>query len=220
MTDLSVPVTKPTDPRFTDLTGKQFGKLKVVYYAGKPDGRRLTWGCLCECGNSTVVPTDKLKSGHTSSCGCKVKSSGGMYLTSEYLAWCSMRQRCLTKTHKQYPEYGGRGITICQSWLDSFNSFYEDMGPRPSDKHSIDRKDNDSGYSKGNCRWATAQQQNNNRRPHRNNTSGTVGVYWHVINKAWDVYIRVGRKQKYIGSFKGKQDAINARKEAEKEEVS
>ena len=91
----------------------------------------------------------------------------GMYGTPEYSSWESMRTRCLNKNHVRYKDYGGRGIKICEQWLDSFKTFYEDMGPRPSLKHSIDRIDNNGNYEPLNCKWSTNKQQYRNRRSNR-----------------------------------------------------
>lgn len=87
----------------------------------------------------------------------------GQYGTPEYTAWMHMKARCTNENHKQFPEYGGRGITVCEEWSD-FDAFLKDMGTRPSPLHSIDRRNNSLGYSKENCRWATRKEQNRNHR--------------------------------------------------------
>ena len=95
----------------------------------------------------------------------------GMRGTPEYSAWCGMKSRCLSPTHAAYGRYGGRGITVCKRWQDSFEAFYQDMGQRPSARHTLERIDNDAGYSPSNCQWREWEQQNRNRR-------NTVMVDW------------------------------------------
>lgn len=158
-------------PGFIDITGMTFGRLSVIE-AGERYGSRnkLKWLCRCSCGTTTQICGEHLRSGHTSSCGCK-KSIGGRERatkhggcgTPEYQVWKHMRQRCLNRRDKSYSDYGGRGITICKRW-DSFDSFLEDMGPRPSSKHTIERVRVNDGYDSGNCVWIPKNQQSRNTR--------------------------------------------------------
>jgi hypothetical protein len=158
-----------------ELTGQKFGRLVVENKnpIRSLDGS-IRWDCICECGKKVSVIGSNLVSENTTSCGCynreiinKVNSTHGMSHTPEYYIWKAMNQRCTNSNTKNYSDYGGRGITVCERWLDSFEAFYEDMGPRPSPDHSIERRENDGNYEKSNCYWATRTEQNNNK---RNNT--------------------------------------------------
>lgn len=138
----------------------------------------MAWKCRCACGNECLVRANKLRSGHTKSCGCLQKEmssiknlkhgqssypNGGRQ-TKEYNTWSMMVKRCHNPCSADYPEYGGRGIFVCDDWRSNFEAFFADMGPAPSASHSIDRINNDAGYSKENCRWATAREQRRNQR--------------------------------------------------------
>jgi hypothetical protein len=158
-----------------DLTGEKFGRLTVIGVgAGK---KAKAWLCKCDCGEDIVVITSKLNTGHTRSCGClkseawlmcvnKINITHGKHGTPEYNAWKNMKKRCLNPSHKSYPNYGGRGIKVCNRWLE-FKNFYKDMGERTSSIHSLDRINNDGDYEPLNCRWGTRQEQNNNKRTTR-----------------------------------------------------
>lgn len=144
-----------------NLDGKRFGRLLVVH---RVVGGKLM--CQCDCGKITVVITSNLTKGNTTSCGCVLSESRtthGMTGSPEYKVWRGMRSRCRVKSDGQYRNYGARGITVCDEWSD-FISFLKDMGPRPTDFRELDRKDNNKGYSKENCRWVTSQQNLNNKR--------------------------------------------------------
>lgn len=157
-----------------DLTSKTFGRLTVVEYVGKIASGKLGWICKCECGNEVVVINESLISGNTKSCGCyrkdlttiynkQAKTVHGKGNVPEFKAWYHLIQRCTNKNNKSYHNYGGRGITVSDSWLESYEHFLEDMGPRPEGT-SLDRIDNDGPYCKENCRWATKHEQEDNKR--------------------------------------------------------
>lgn len=168
ITRLLPPLSNP-GPRFIDLTGKMFGKLIVMRLLGhaiKPDGGRgnTVWLCQCECGSETRVWVGNLNKGHTRSCGClrpEANKTHGMHKSRLYSVWQAMKRRCHSPTDPGYARYGGRGITVCDRWRDSFENFYADMG-EPPEGYSLERKDNNQGYNPDNCKWATDHQQKRN----------------------------------------------------------
>lgn len=152
---------------FKDLTNQIFGRLTVQTRNGADAHGRKLWLCVCVCGKTKVIPSDRLLSGNTKSCGCSHIEHGhtmsGEKVSREFAAWCSMLNRCYRKTDVCFHRYGKRGITVCIRWRKSFKNFLTDMGLRPSSKHSLDRINNNKNYNKKNCRWATAKEQQRNR---------------------------------------------------------
>lgn len=132
----------------------------------------------------------------------------------EYKIWASLLQRCNNPNCKDYPNYGGRGITCPEEWKD-FERFIEDVGWRPSKEYSLDRTNNKEGYSKENCEWVLKTQQGRNQRTSSLNKSGQRGVRWIEQNKKWMVRITVNKERKYLGLYEDLEDAVKARKEAE-----
>lgn len=166
---------------FIDLSGERIAFLTVLHRTFRPGITSAFWKCLCDCGNTTEVRGVYLRNGHTTSCGCKRGNRNVIHGGSrrnarmpEYYVWAGMRKRCLDPNSKSYKNYGGRGITVCDRWQD-FANFIADMGPRPSHEHSIERKDNDCGYSPDNCIWATRDIQAKNRRPKKKITHCSKG---------------------------------------------
>jgi hypothetical protein len=154
-----------TNARFVDVAGQKFGLLTVVAASERKTHAGKLWQCQCDCGGQTVTTSLKLRSGHTTSCGCVQKARlaashrthGRANKDRTYKSWKEMRRRCLNLNADQYKWYGGRGITICARWSD-FENFVADMGERPSGT-SLDRINPDGPYEPQNCRWATAKQQ-------------------------------------------------------------
>lgn len=152
-----------------DLTGRTFGRLLVVE-RGENIGGHTAWECECECGSVVLVRYQSLVNGQTKSCGClrsdimtATQLKHGHYNSTTYHSYHSMKARCLNKNHRQFKDYGGRGIKISKYWINDFGRFLKDMGERPLGK-TLDRIDNNKGYSKSNCKWSTRKEQNNNKR--------------------------------------------------------
>jgi hypothetical protein len=143
----------------------------------------------------------------------------GMSRTPEHESWRSLKKRCLCKTCKAYKYYGGRGITVCERWRDSFENFLADMGPKPSPKHSIDRINVNGNYEPSNCRWATWSQQVINRNKMGSNSSGITGVHWDKKSQRWSAQIRIGGDRKCL-TFPNIEQAIETRKRWEQERSS
>lgn len=150
-----------------NISGSKFNMLTVVSHAGNnPKGEAL-WSCLCDCGNPRTVSGAALRKLVVYSCGCTRKpmpNGHGKTGTAEHNVWRGMMTRCYNQNNERFPYYGGRGITVCDEWLNDFPAFLAHMGNRPSDKHSIDRIDNSLGYMPGNCRWVTQTEQCRNTR--------------------------------------------------------
>lgn len=156
-------------PPLLNIAGQRFGRLVAISPERRENSIVVYWQCRCDCGNTTSATLGNLKRGHVTSCGCyrreltiKRDQTHGKSGTRVYECWLGMRRRCQDPSRPDWPNYGGRGITVCSEWGD-FARFYADMGDPPKG-HSLDRIDNDRGYSPDNCRWAPKVQQNRNTR--------------------------------------------------------
>jgi hypothetical protein len=156
---------------FMDLTGQPFGRWRVLERAHNDLNGITQWWCECSCGTRNIIHAANLVHGNSLSCGCykkartsQTKTTHGRSRSPEYRSWAKMKERCLNPSAIGYKDYGGRGITVCDTWLHSFASFFADMGLRPSPQHSLERRNNNQGYTPENTYWATPDIQGRNRR--------------------------------------------------------
>lgn len=198
-----------------NIKGERFNRLVAIEYMYRDKGKSSRWLCQCDCGKKVSVEISSLRSGNTQSCGClrlervrdKISTHGKSY-TTEYHAWGNMIQRCTNPSNPEYKNYGGRGIFISPEWRNSFENFLEDMGPKPNKSLSLDRINNEDGYYKENCHWASSSAQVVNRRDVENKTVGIKNISY---SKRDDLYY-VGIERKGIRhrkAFKNLDDAIN-----------
>lgn len=195
--------------KHSDISGQIFGKLTAIKPVGSNKAGLKIWLFTCECGGTKEAVASEAKRGHISSCGClalKQKRDAAMCNSHPYSrtnmyrerkTWENMIARCYTESNNAFASYGGRGITVCDRWRESFANFVDDMGPRPEGK-TLDRKDNGLGYSKDNCRWATSVEQANHK---RNNRRITIDGITHTVAewarirgiKADNIYTRLAK---------------------------
>ena len=187
-----------------DLTGQRFGLLTVIERA--PSHKRKTyWTCKCDCGNTITTVTVSLRHTGKTSCGCDTSFKRSTRVRTHnkskspaYKSWTMMKYRCLNPNYTHYKYYGGRGIGICQEWIDSFETFYRDMGDRPEGL-TLDRIDTDKGYCKENCKWSTRAEQIDNRR----NKVFLTHAGHRMYIKDWATVLGVTRAQIYLALYHG-----------------
>lgn len=150
-------------PRRQDLTGQKWNMATALSFVRVANSNAV-WLWKCDCGNEFEAVAQLVKRGHIKACGCMRGERHGKSYDVEYSTWQTMNNRCSRPLAANYKYYGGRGISVCDRWKNSFSAFYADMGKRPSNAHSIDRVNNDGNYEPGNCRWATAKEQSANKR--------------------------------------------------------
>lgn len=187
-----------------DRTGERYGSLVAIKEAPR-EHNKIMWECRCDCGNTIIIRSERLYSG-IKSCGC-IANNGriaidkkigtcfdttthGMSNSDEYHIWAGLMQRCYNPKRQSYRIYGGRGIYVCRRWKKDFIKFYNDIGDRPSKKHSIERIDNNGPYAPWNCKWATIDEQSNNRR------SNTILYCWGMsfTMKQWAERLNINYK--------------------------
>jgi len=185
-----------------NLTGQKFGRLTAIKIIGKNKAKNNIWECKCECGNFVNVIAHNLVNGHTKSCGClqkekvsiniiKRNTTHGKSDSTLYKKWCGMKRRCYNPHDKRYPDYGGRGIKICDKWVNDFKAFYDwaiKNGYR--DGLTIERENVNKSYTPENCKWIPMSEQANNK---RNNRLITKNGETHTVSE-WAVILGVNCK--------------------------
>lgn len=153
-------------PNKIDLSGRKFGDLTAISESGRDRHGAVMWKCSCACGNTSVVRGSILTQGIQRSCGCAKKEprTHGMTGTPLHRRWLAMKGRCMNPRNWEYRNYGGRGISICDRWLHSFENFYEDMHAGFDESLELDRINVNGNYEPSNCRWVSRREQQRNRR--------------------------------------------------------
>jgi hypothetical protein len=210
---LQVLLFKELVMKFIDRTGHVFGKLTVLEQAGRDKLKKVLWRCKCECGSETVVVSGSLVTGNTASCGCIVPNfKHGGWNKSSYNTWRAMMRRCYNPIDKDYPRWGGRGVTVCTPWHD-YATFAKDVG-EPSGAETFDRIDTTGDYKPSNVRWATPTVQARNIRVPKTSKTGITGVLFH--GGYFYAAITAQKKKYYSKVCKSLEEAAAARKELER----
>lgn len=205
----------PKNPSINDI-GKRYGRLVVVQVSNHSG--KVYACCRCDCGTEKEVRLDSVRSGRIVSCGCRkrehllsMRETHKMSGTPTYSSWQHMKARCKPSNIEKYPHHAGKGVSICQRWLESFENFYEDMGDCPNN-HTLDRIDSNGDYTPENCRWAEGYLQGFNK----NGRGGKqAGVNFRKDRGKWAAQICHKGKVHHLGCFMTYEEALKVRIEAE-----
>jgi hypothetical protein len=201
--------------KFINRSGQRFGRLLVVEEAGRDRNKKVLWRCLCDCGTTTITPSGSLVTGNTTSCGCALKDAitkhGGSGKGS-YNTWRAMMRRCYNVADKDYPRYGGRGVSVYEPWHE-YLVFALEAG-EPKGVETFDRIDTHGNYVPGNVRWATPTIQARNVRTPKTSKTGVTGVLFH--NNRYYAVITAKKKKFYSKCVRTIEEAAAARKELER----
>lgn len=211
--------------RMIDLIGQKFGRLTVVSRSENAKYGNTRWLCKCDCENMKVVSASDLKGKKTKSCGClnkeliiKRNMKHGDSIrgseTREHRVWAGMKERCLNPMNQRFMDYGGRKISVCKEWRDSYETFLKDMGRCPKG-FSIERKNVNGNYEPDNCIWASASTQAFNQRRLKRNTSGVCGVVFDKKSNKYGARINHNKNRYQLGFFNTLEQAAEARHRAE-----
>lgn len=210
-----------------DISGDRYGKLVVLHFSGwrehRGGQRRSLWNCQCDCGNTVITTSTSLRTGHSKSCGCfhiEQITTHGLSKSPEYGVFSGICDRCYNPNAAYYHCYGGIGIKLEGSWdlpaPEGFLNFYKDMGPRPTEKHTIERVDVKKGYSKDNCIWTdNLNLQSFNQGMDKRNKSGRTGVGFDPERNKWTANIGYKNTTIHLGRYDTFEKAVAAREAAE-----
>ena len=201
--------------KFVDRSGQRFGRLVALRRSGTTSYNKVIWECACDCGATTLVVSGALASGNTTSCGCYLKeriTKHGGWKKASYNTWRAMMRRCYNSADKDYPRWGGRGVSVHAPWHD-YVTFAEAVG-EPQGNETFDRIDTHGNYEPSNVRWDTPTVQARNIRTPKTNKTGVIGVLFH--NNRYYASITSDKKKFYSKCFSTVEEAAAARKELER----